>query len=166
MRRRIGALLLALAGLTVSGCSPDRRTEPRYLYPPAAACPPVREQADAGEILPLAVGFRPISAVRCDFDVVAGLRSAGPNGVRHEYTMYRSQGPLDALVAALRIPPPTYAGDDLICTLQLESPVFLALTDGSGQTVVPAIPATPCGFRLPEVDAAIQAITWVEIESR
>jgi hypothetical protein len=167
MWRRNGVLPLVLSGLILAGCSSDRRTEPRYLYPPAASCPPVQQQADAGEIRPLPVNFRPVTAVRCVFDVVAGLRSAGPNGVRHEYRMYRSDGPMDALVAALRIPPPTQADDDdLICTLQLESPVFLALTDGSGKTVVPAIPATPCGFRLPEVDAAIRAMTWLTVESR
>jgi hypothetical protein len=166
IRRRNGVLLMVLSGLILAGCSSDRRIEPRYLYPPAASCPPVQEQADAGEILPLPVDFRPITAVRCVFDLIAGLRSAGPSGVRHEYTMYRSDGPLDALGAALRILPPTRTDGDLICTLQLESPVFLALTDGSGKTVVPAIPATPCGTRLPEVDAAIGAMTWLEVESR
>lgn len=164
MWRRNGVLLLISAGLILAGCSSSGRTEPRYLYPPADTCPPVQESA--GEILPLAVDFRPISAVRCDFDLIAVLRSAGPSGNRHEYTMYRSDGPLDALIAALRIPPPTHDGGDLICTTQLEAPVFLALTDGSGKTVVPAIPATPCGFRLPDVTAAIKAMSWTETGRR
>jgi hypothetical protein len=158
LRRASGALL---AGLILSGCSSSRHSEPRYLYPPAASCPAV---TGAGEILPPAVDFRPVTAVRCDFDPIAGLRSAGPNGVRREYTTYRSVGPVDALVAALRILPPTQDGDDLVCTLQLEAPVFLALSDESGKTVVPAIPATPCGFPLAEVDAAIQGTTWAEVK--
>ena len=60
------------------------------------------------------------------------------------------------------LPPPTHTGGDLICTAQLEAPVFFALTDGSGKTVVPAIPATPCGFRLPEVDDAIKTVAWTK----
>jgi hypothetical protein len=164
--RRGVLLVVVLAGLGLAGCSSSGRTEPRYLYPPGTSCPPVQELAGEGEILPLAVDFRPITAVRCDVDVIADLRSVGPSGTGHEYTTYRSDGSLDALLAALRMTPPTHAGGDLICTTQLESPVFLALTDGSGKTVVPAIPATPCGFRLPEVNAAIKAVSWTQTGSR
>lgn len=159
LSRVAGALL---AGLILSACS-SRPTEPRYLYPPAASCPPL---AAAGEAVPLPADFRPVTAARCDFDPIAALRSPGPNGTRPEYTMYRSAGPLDALATALRLPPPTHDGGDLICTTQLERPVFLALTDGSGKTVVPAIPASPCGFRLPEVTTALQTTTWTEIKTR
>ncbi len=77
--------------------------------------------------------------------------------------MYRLEGPLDALFVALRIPPPAHTGGDLICTTQLEAPVFFALTDRSGKTVVPAVPATPCGFRRPEVDAAVKATSWTRM---
>ena len=157
MLRRVAAALLA--AVILSACSSSRHSEPRYLYPPAVSCPPLTA---AGEAAPLTADFRPVAAARCDFDPIAAVRSPGPTG----YTMYRSAGSLDALAAALRIPPPTHDGGDLICTTQFESPVFLALTDGSGKAVVPAIPATPCGFRLPEVTSALQTTTWTEIKTR
>jgi hypothetical protein len=42
-------------------------------------------------------------------------------------------------------------------------PVLLALTDASGNTLLPALPGTVCGGPLPEVQSALDALTWVEI---
>jgi hypothetical protein len=163
--RTAAAVLLLLAGCSGGG------GEPLYLNPPAGACSADGTLGSVVPSAPLEADFRPVSAVRC----VVGLAfvttpptgspagptgsPAGPAGRR----LARSDGPFDALVAALRTPPPTHSGGDLICTLQYEVPVFVALTDATGLTVVPAVPATPCGFRLPEVNAAIDAMTWVPI---
>jgi hypothetical protein len=158
MRLRTAAVLLLLAGCSGSP------SEPLYLNPPAGACSVSGTLGTEVPSAPLAADFRPVSAVRCVVGLVFATTPAtrSPGGLA-ERRLARSSGPFDALVAALRTPPPTHSGGDLICTLQYEVPVFVALTDATGRTVVPAVPATPCGFRLPEVNAAIDAMTWVPI---
>jgi len=81
-------------------------------------------------------------------------------------SVQRTDGPLNTLVAALRMPPSRPRGDVVACPAMAQGPMFLALTDATGQVVIPAIPADGCGFRLAEVDRAIQGLTWVTIDSR
>jgi hypothetical protein len=95
--------------------------------------------------------FVPKSAVLC-----ATVHPALPSGVSAPaQPVRRSTGPFDDLLKALREPPPAEAADgELACPAMLQAPILLALTDASGHTLLPAIPATECGFRTPAVDAA------------
>jgi hypothetical protein len=157
--------LLLLCVLVLAGCA-GGRTTPRYLYPPLAACPAVNPHVPLAPPAPLAAGFRPVAAAKCTFDPVA---IASPQGVRGDWawrTVQRSDGPFDALVSALRTPPETHRGGRLACPASIQAVFYLALTDASGHTVVPAIPATPCGFRLAAVDQAVEAMTWRTVERR
>ncbi|MFY1653537.1 hypothetical protein ACN27J_21945 [Solwaraspora sp. WMMB762] len=43
-------------------------------------------------------------------------------------------------------------------------PVLLALTDTSGNTLLPALPGTVCRAPLPEVRSALDGLAWVEID--
>ena len=77
----------------------------------------------------------------------------------------RADGPLDPLVGALRAVPPRHRGD-LTCPVTVQEPMFLALTDASGQVVIPAIPTDACGFRLKQVDRAMAGLRWVTVDAR
>jgi hypothetical protein len=50
-----------------------------------------------------------------------------------------------------------------VCTADFIMPVLLALTDASGNTLVPAMPGTVCRTPLPEARAALDTLTWMEI---
>jgi hypothetical protein len=162
MYRRI-AMLAAAAVL--AGCA-QTVSEPRYLVPPQASCPAVDPRRPVPASAPLAAEFQPISAAMCTFEAVAMTTPGGEGGGWAWRSVQRTEGSLDALVAALRMPPPRHRGDVLDCPAMAQGPMFLALTDASGQVVIPAIPADPCGFRLAEVDRAIEALAWVTIDTR
>ena len=161
--RRRSWLLICV--LVLAGCA-GAPTEPRYLYPPVAACPAVNPHVPVAPPAPLAADFRPVSAARCTFDPVAIASPEGVSGGWAWLTVLRSDGPFDALVSALRLPPETHRGGELVCPASLQAVLYLALTDASGHTVVPAIPANPCGFRLAAVDRAVEALTWRTVEKR
>ncbi|WP_213005257.1 hypothetical protein [Paractinoplanes toevensis] len=149
-------LVAALAG----GCS-DGDDSPVFLTAPADFCPQAGVSAGP-EREPLAADFVPVSAVACNYDILIGSRASPGTGGRW-VAARRATGSLDGLVAALRTPPPTGGSDDDVCMAMYQVPVFVALTDANGRTVLPAVPGTPCGFRLGAVDTAIEALTWTEI---
>ena len=159
------AILAAL--LTLAGCAAEQRTEPRYLHPPAAAeCPAVSPRQPISSTKPLSADFRPVSAAVCDFEVVVRPGATGIGAGWQWTRVQRTDGPLDALVAALRTPPPTRRGNDLVCPAVAQLPMYIALTDRSGTVVIPAIPADACGFRLRSVDRALRKLDWVTEEAQ
>jgi hypothetical protein len=155
MNRAPSILLAALLALTGCGGTGGGDARPRYLNP-AGSCPGVDATAERLADQPLPVDFVPESAVLCN----TGF-PALPSGVTVPVPpARRSTGPFDDLVKALREPPPEPPAGELVCPAMLQAPILLALTDASGRTVLPAVPATACGFRTPAVDAAVQALNW------
>lgn len=156
-------MIAAVAAL--AGCA-QTVSEPRYLYPPEASCPAVNPHQPVPESAPLDAAFRPVTAAICTFDAVAMATPGGFSGGWMWRSVSRTEGPFDELLSALRTPPPRHRGGELACPAMAQPPMSLALTDAAGQVVQPAIPADACGFPLPEVQRAIAALTWVEIDSR
>jgi hypothetical protein len=162
--RRI-AILATL--LTLAGCAEAPRTEPRYLHPPAAAaCPAVDPGQPVSSTEPLNTGFQPVSAAVCQFEVVVRSGVNGIDGGWQWTSVQRADGPFGELVAALRTPPPTRQEAGHVCPAVAQAPMYIALIDGSGKAVIPAIPADQCGFRLRSVDEALRKLTWVTVEAR
>ena len=157
--------LLLICVLVLAGCAGERAA-PRYLYPPLAECPAVNPHVPLAQPAPLPAGFRPVAAARCTFDPVAVASREGVSGGWAWRIVQRSDGPFEALVSALRTPPETHRGAHLICPASVQAVLYVALTDASGRTVVPAIPADVCGFRLAAVDRAVAAMTWRTVEHR
>lgn len=150
----------------IAGCA-GVRTEPRYLYPPVeASCPAVDPRQPVASAAPLGGDFLPVSAAICTFDAVVDPGVAGSGGGWRWRTVRKSDGPFGDLLTALRTAPPTRRGGGLSCPAMAQAPMFIALTDGSGQVVIPAIPVDPCGFRLASVDKAVGRMSWVTVESR
>jgi hypothetical protein len=150
----IPVVLLAVL-LVVPGCGNAGGDAPRYLNP-AGSCPGVDPGAQRLADQPLPADFVAVSAVLCQ-PGLPGLPSGAPAGAP---AVRRSTGPFGDLLAALREPPPEPPRGEYACPAMLQAPILLALTDASGRTVLPALPATVCGLRAPAVDAAVQAMTW------
>ncbi|GIE28185.1 hypothetical protein Ait01nite_012300 [Actinoplanes italicus] len=142
-------VLFALAGCAGGGAPP------RYLNP-AGSCPGVDAAAERLTDRPLPADFVAVSAVLCHSGL-PGLPSGAPAA---QPSARRSTGPFGDLLTALREPPPEPPRGEFACPAMMQAPIVLALTDASGRTVLPALPATACGFRTPAVDAAVQALTW------
>jgi hypothetical protein len=158
--RRIGVVLVAVLAVAAA-CSSGSGRAP-YLTQPAASCPTVDGLAARRSADPLPADFRPVSAVRCTFRL-AVAPSAGSSSPGFAWVAaQRSAGPMDDLVRALRLPPQRHDGTP-VCAAIFVIPVLLALTDASGTTLLPALPGTMCRSPLPEVQAALDALTWVEI---
>ncbi|MDI6103748.1 hypothetical protein QLQ12_34555 [Actinoplanes sp. NEAU-A12] len=154
-RLMVLAVLLALAGC--DGAAGSGGPQPRYLNP-AGSCPGVDASAERLADQPLPGDFRPVSVVLCDLQPEALASRAG--GTIRPPAVRRSIGPFDDLVRALRGPLPEPPRGEFACPAMLQAPMLLALTDASGRTVLPAIPATECGFRTPAVDSAVRALSW------
>ena len=153
-------LILMAALLTVTGCggsSGAGEAPPRYLNP-TGSCPGIDATAQTLTDQPLPEQFQPVSAVLCAWPPAGVPSPAASAGAAP--TIRRSTGPFDDLLQALRTPPPEPSGKEIACPAMLQARRLRALTDAAGRTVLPAIPATECGLRLPAVDAAVQALSW------
>lgn len=157
--RRIGLVLVAV--LAVAACSNGSGRAP-YLTQPAASCPTVDGLAGQRSADPLPTDFRPVSAVRCTFRQTVAQSAGSPSSGFAWVAAQRSAGPFDDLVRALHQPPQEQNGEP-VCAAVFVMPVLLALTDASGNTLLPALPGTVCRTPLPEVQSALDALTWVEI---
>jgi hypothetical protein len=132
--------------------------EPARTYLPPGRCPPLAAAVTvAGTGEPLPDGFAAVEVRRCTYGLA---RDPAGEGGWIWTSVQRATGPLDDLVRALRLPPPEHDGGDLICTAVAMPPIALAVTDRAGRTVMPAVPGTPCRTPLPEVTAALHALTW------
>ncbi|HLL69164.1 MAG TPA: hypothetical protein VK453_26150 [Micromonosporaceae bacterium] len=175
-RRRAVLGTYAIVVLATAGCSaaPDPRG-PRYLSPlysqcPAGDAPPWTSTAPT-EAQPLAEDFVPTSAMHCTFTLAmlgdranasAGPQNQGSGGWR-QTSVRRSTGPLDDLARALRTPPEA-SDRPAVCHPVGVRPFVLTLTDATGATATPAIPASTCGRPVPAVGQAIEALTWENVE--
>jgi hypothetical protein len=157
--RRIGFVLVAVLALAACSTGSARAL---YLTQPAVSCPAVDELAGRRSADPLPAGFRPVSAVRCTFRLTVAQSAGSPSSGFAWAAAQRSAGPFDDLVRALQLPPQEQNGA-AACPAVFVMPVLLALTDASGNTLLPALPGTVCGAPLPEVQSALDALTWVEI---
>lgn len=135
----------------------------RYLTQPAVACPAVDALAPQRTADPLPAGFWPVTVVRCRLRIApfGPGRASGSTGLVWSDAA-RSNGPFDALVRALRLPPQPRDGT-AACPASYVLPMVLALTDGSGGTLLPAIPGTACGDIRAEVRAAVEATPWEQV---
>ena len=158
--RRIGLLLVAV--LAVAACSSGSERG-LYLAQPAVSCPPVDRLAGQRSGDPLPADFRPVSAVRCTFRLTLAQSAGSPSSGFAWVAAQRSVGPFDDLARALRLPPQEQNGDP-VCAAVFVMPLLLALTDASGNTLLPALPGTACGTPLPEVQSTLDGLTWVEID--
>ncbi|MDW5328303.1 hypothetical protein [Plantactinospora sp. KLBMP9567] len=154
--------MVLVAVLAVAGCSNASGRAP-YLTQPAVACPTVDRLAGQRSADPLPADFRPVAAVRCTFRLTVAQSAGPPSSGLTWAAAQRATGPFDDLVRALRLPPPETTGD-LVCPAVFVMPVLLALTDASGNTVLPALPGTVCRTPLTEVQSALDALPWVEID--
>lgn len=158
--QRIGLLLVAV--LAMAACSNGSGRAP-YLTQPALSCPTVDELGGQPSADPLPADFRPVSAVRCTFRLTVAQPAGSPSSDFAWVAAQRSAGPFDDLVRALRLPPQEQDGE-AVCPAVFVMPVLLALTDASGNTLLPALPGTVCRTPLPEVPSALDGLTWVEID--
>ncbi|MEV0720549.1 hypothetical protein [Asanoa sp. NPDC050611] len=160
VRRLAVALAVVLvAVLTMAGCA-GGSARGSYLVQTGYSCPAVDRLGVPASADPLPADFRPVSAVRCGFQLTMGQ----PSGIVWA-TAERSTGPFDDLVHALRLPPLESPGDAVCPAIHL-MPSVLALTDAAGTTVLPALPGTVCNHPHPDVVAAIGALEWVAIDRR
>jgi hypothetical protein len=158
--RRFGVVLMAV--VAAAACSSGSPGRVAYLRQSAAACPAVDELTRQRSADPLPAGFRPVSAIRCTFQLLLGQVAPSSSAGFAWAVAQRSTGPFDDLVRVLHLPPPEHDGE-LACPAVFIMPVLLALTDAAGRTLVPALPGTVCGTPLPEVGSALDALSWVEI---
>jgi hypothetical protein len=154
--RRIAWLLVIV--LTLPACADDATGGGSLLAQTSRPCPAVDALTPRRTTEPLPGGFQPVSAVRCTFQVTLGA----PDGFDW-VAAQRSTGPFDALVHALRLPPEKPSGDS-VCPAVMLPPHLLALTDAAGTTLVPALPGGVCGSAIPEVDSALDALTWADLD--
>jgi len=158
--RRIGLLLVAV--LAVGACS-SGSGRALYLTQPVVSCPPVDGLAGQRSGNPLPRDFRPVAAVRCTFRLTVAHATGSPSTSFAWVAAQRSVGPFDDLVRALHLPPQEQTGEP-VCAAVFVMPVLLALTDASGNTLLPALPGTLCRAPLPEVQSTLDGLTWVEID--
>jgi hypothetical protein len=164
-----GARIVAgvvLIGFALTGCS-DSPVAPEYL--PPGQCPPLTAGPTVSPAPPGALpgDFAAVEVRRCTYTMLLAPQSpAAPSPAAADrgwvwQSVQRSAGPLDDLVRALRLPPPERDDSgDTVCPAVATAPVTLALVDAAGRAVLPAVPATACGQPLPEVTAALEALSW------
>jgi hypothetical protein len=122
---------------------------------------PVAQPSSSGPTpQPLPTDFVPVSADRCEFDLVT-VPGDGEWQVRDEQ---RADSGLDALVAALRQPSEENA--EVSCAAVGTVPVVITLTDAHGRKVVPVLPHQACGMPLRSVAQAIQELPWRSVSRK
>lgn len=136
--RRIGLLLVAVMAAAV--CS-NASGHAAYLTQTVASCPTVDGLAGQRSAGPLPMDFRPVSVVRCTFRLTVARSAGSPSSGFVWAAAQRSAGPFDDLVRALHQPPQEANGES-VCAAVFVMPVLLALTDASGDTLLPALPGT------------------------
>ncbi|MFV2017384.1 hypothetical protein [Micromonospora sp. LOL_023] len=151
-----------MAVLAVAACS-NGTERALYLTQPVLSCPSVDGLAGQRLADPLPADFRPVSAVRCTFRLALTKSVSSPTPGFAWVAAHRSAGPFDDLVQALHLPPQEQIGEP-VCAAVFVMPVLLALTDASGNTLLPALPGTVCRSPLPEVQSTLDGLTWVEID--
>lgn len=136
---------------TVSGACPSNSTDPAiaklHTGLTQTALPP---------------GFQPVAAVRCE----SSIRIVPGEGEWAFAEAQRADSGLATLVAALRLPSVT-PSPNTICPAMAMALSPFALVDASGKVINPLLPHGECGFPLPQVTSAMNALPWrTETEQR
>ncbi|RZU46587.1 hypothetical protein EV385_6662 [Krasilnikovia cinnamomea] len=185
---RCGAALAAgvLAVLAAAGCAtPDQTTTPGQAQsPPIVTSVPAQHSpapATALQVHPrwescaaelggagpdfstvtrarLDSSFHPVSAILCTQQA-----ETDSTGRKHITTHERHVDDIDALVAAQRLPDLPQTGD--ICTADAVMPPWIALVDGQGRWVHPAVPVTACDKPRVEVYTALDTVHTIATSS-
>jgi hypothetical protein len=183
IRQRLAWPLIFAYILALSACGTTTTASvPKPDYVPRVQCPIVTPATDgtATDAPPattaLPAGFIPVSALRCNFSLVAfpngevaGNPQASEAAAQRGWlwtSVEKTTGPLDGLAQALRgRPQPRDTSHDLICATTAHGPIAIKLTDKTGHSVLPAIPTEVCGGPLKTVIDAMQALTWTTIQT-
>ena len=160
---KVAAAAAAVVALALTGCAPVRvvgsggaAVDSRDLGESSVSCTePNSMTHDPGE--PVPAGFVPVAATRC----VLRIAAVAGDGEWMMLEEQRAEGDLSELVAQLRTPTKTLAPDDNTICLGIGYPPYvITLVDGTGRSIVPAIPRTPCLAPMASVIVAIQALPW------
>lgn len=178
-RMPVGALLLAASALLLTACANGLQSPPVEgpgapgdviaIDPADVDCPaelagawglvePGAEPVETAEPVRLPAGFEAVAALRC-VQRWDGVEASG--AMRVEFALERSEGGLDALLAALAEPdiPPA---ENQACTADMElvPPLWLVRPDGAAVRI--AYPHDACGKTLPGTKAALERLEIVE----
>lgn len=132
---------------------------------PSASTDPAIAKLRAGvKQVALPPDFHPIAAIRCQ----SPIRTVPGDGEWQFAIAQRADSGMAELVAALRLPSQTEApGAQIACPLMAVALPPFALVDAKGDIVSPLLPHEVCGFPLPQVTKAIDALPWrTETEQR
>src|SRR6185437_5298611 len=187
-RRGLAALAALLAGLSAGCASSTARhasaippgqvatTPPgantgvgnAFMMPPGTDCPstspdPAIAKLRAGvKQVALPPDFHPIAAIRCE----SPIRMVPGDGEWQFADAQRADSGLAGLLADLHLPSQTGSPDTVCPAVGLVMEPF-ALVDTSGKVISPLLPTAVCGFPLPQVTNAINALPWrTETEQR
>lgn len=105
----------------------------------------------------LPADFHPVAAVRC----TSQIRAVPGDGEWTFADAQRADSGLGDLLAALRLPSATApAGPMYACPMMAMAPRIFGLVDANGNVISPLPPHEVCGFPLPQVVKAINALPW------
>lgn len=157
--------MLLIVALLSSGCTSAGEPRPAPTERPLVEgrCPrdgagligPLREDDPyAGSLPPN--GFRAARVIRCLDD--QGLQQDDGTSI---YTVTESSAEVSpGLLESLALPDEGPLGPNTVCPAQARSLLYLLLVDATGRGYQPRIPITPCHDPRPEVDQAVEAMTW------
>ena len=163
-------LVLVLAGVVLSSCTPDDRVRDAPVdsaeAPIVSAQCPTRAKDVEGSSVPgipsgvTPTGFEAARVLRC------GIKSDDENG-RTTYEVTVSEGAVTAeLQAVLRLPDQELVHPDrAACTADgIVMPLFL-LSDGTGRAYRPHLPFTACSKPRPELLRALDHLSLTQTDS-
>jgi hypothetical protein len=109
----------------------------------------------------LPVSFVPVKVERC----VNGAETIPGKGLWKTATLERADGDLAALVSALR-QPSTGHKPGTVCPALAEIPPAVVLISGTGQLLIPRLPASGCGITSSQVLLALETLHWQPVSVR
>jgi hypothetical protein len=109
----------------------------------------------------LPVSFVPVKVERC----VNGAETIPGKGLWETATLERADGDLTALVSALR-QPSTGHKPGTVCPALAVIPPAVVLISGTGQLLIPRLPASGCGITSSQVLLALQTLHWQPVSVR
>lgn len=132
-----------------------------FMMQPGTVCPststdPAIAKLRAGvKQVTLPADFHPIAAVRCE----SPIRMVPGDGEWQFAQAQRADSRLTDLLAALRLPSQTTSAETACPAMAMALEPF-ALVDATGKVISPLLPIAVCGFPLPQVTNAINALPW------
>ncbi|HEU5428424.1 MAG TPA: hypothetical protein VFU74_16200 [Actinocrinis sp.] len=187
-RRGLAVLAALLAGLS-AGCASSTAQHANAMRPGQVATTPPGAKTGVGHAFMMQPGtncpststdpaiaklragvkqvalppdFHPIAVIRCE----SPIRMVPGDGEWQFADAQRADSGLADLLADLRLPSQTRSPDTACPAMALSMEPF-ALVDTSGRVISPLLPTSMCGFPLPQVTNAINALPWrTETEQR